>query len=85
MSASNFLSGLETVAAKGETELSAILAQVTALQASLQAVGVASPVMASLAANLLVAEAFLKMAVTDTTPFVTALEQAVAALIAAKS
>jgi hypothetical protein len=80
----NLLAGIEAVAAKGETELNAILVQVTALQVSLAAVGTASPVMASLAANLLIAEAFLKMAVTDTTPFVTALENAVALLNPAK-
>jgi len=82
MSASSFFVGIENFAIKGEDELNTILTQITALQSSLAAVGATSPVMATLAANLLVAEAFLKLAVTDTAPFVTALQNAVTALSA---
>lgn len=85
MNAAGFFTGIEAFAVKGEAELNTILTAITALQTALAGSSSSSLVMASLSVNLVAAEAFLKVAITDTAPFVTALQTAVDAITASSA
>ena len=84
MSLASFFTGIEAYAAKGEAELTTLLADVKALDAAFTASNTASPslVITNVIVGLKAAEAFLQLALTETAPFVTALQQASAALAA---
>lgn len=81
MSPTSFLTGIETVAAKGEADLNELLTAMTTLQAALQATP-GSLVLANVEAALAAGIAFVKLAITDTTPFVAALQTTLTALSA---
>jgi hypothetical protein len=82
MSLASFFTGIEGYAAKGEAELNTLLTAAKALDAALTAANTATPslVVANALAGLKVLEAFIQMAITDTTPFVSALQSTVTAL-----